>query len=127
MTFSTPCGYVADQDSLRERECYTLCGFDSQTKQAPRVGGSDVAERVDGRLARPCKFFQSVDHPGRLIPSASERHRREIRRVGLDQQTVVGNQPQQVVVSPFLEGDNPAERDIPSGSDGKFGQLVRTR
>ena len=42
------------------------------------------------------------------------RHRREVRRIRLDEKPVVGHEPQQRVVRPLPERDDAAERDVPA-------------
>ena len=51
------------------------------------------------------------------------RNRREVRRIRLDQQPVARYQPQQIVIRPFLERDDAAERDVPPGIDRKSSEI----
>ena len=63
-----------------------------------------------------------VGDPGRLVSLATERHRREVRRVGLHQQPVARYQAQQILIIPFLERDDSAERHVPARIERKLGK-----
>jgi hypothetical protein len=52
-------------------------------------------------------------------------NRGKIWRIGLGENAVVGHEAQEIVVSPFPEGDDAAERDVPPGSDCSFSEPVR--
>src|SRR5258705_8991054 len=97
-----------------KRECYTLCGLRCQTEKALRVrrGGASKLGRI---LASCCRDSgQSVRNPCRLVSLSPEWHGREIRRIGFHQQAVFWDHSDEIVVRPLVEGDDPAERHIPS-------------
>jgi hypothetical protein len=55
------------------------------------------------------------------------RHRRQVRRIGLDQQPIRRHHPNEIVVSPLPERYNPAERDVPPGGDREIRKRVAAR
>jgi hypothetical protein len=97
-----------------ERECYTLGSVEGQTEKTfgVRRGGSPEIERFV--VPSRCNLRESMRDPGRLVPFPPEGNRREIRRIRLHEQTIPWYQAHQVVVRPFVEGHDPAERDVPS-------------
>jgi hypothetical protein len=66
-----------------------------------------------------------VRDPGGLVPFSPEGNRRQIWRVGLDEQTIARHQPHEVVVLPLVERDDPGERDVPSRIERNLGERVR--
>ena len=64
--------------------------------------------------------------PGRLVPLPPEGNRREIRRIRLHEQTIRWYQAHQVFVRPFVEGDDPTERDVPSRVQSELRQRMGT-
>ena len=107
-----------------KRECYTLCRTEGQTEQALRVGGGDAA-KLEGILsARGGDTRERVEDPGRLVSFSPERDRRQIWRVGFDEQPVSRHEPQQVDISPLFECHNTAERHVPPSGDGVLCQSV---
>lgn len=50
------------------------------------------------------------------------RDGREIGRIRFNQETVVGHEAQQRLIRPGLEGDDPGERDEPSGVEPGGGE-----
>jgi hypothetical protein len=65
-----------------------------------------------------------VGNPRRFIPLPSEGNGREVRGVGLHQQAIPRYKPDQIVVRPFVEGHDPAERDVPSRVERGLGQSM---
>lgn len=117
------------QESRRagvKRECYTLCGFESQTKESRRVRGSDAAKLTRIIPAGGGHPRERVGNPCRLVAFAPERNGGEIWRVGLHEQLPPRHQAQQIFVSPLLERDDSAEGHAPASVDCELGQLVRT-
>ena len=53
------------------------------------------------------------------------RHGRQVRRVGLDEDTVVGHKLKQCVIRPLLECDDAAERDVPARVHGCLRKRMR--
>src|SRR5881394_141017 len=103
-----PYGCAADANA-GDRECYSLGGFEGQTEEAVGVCGGHSPQLLGIAIARRGELGESVDDPPWLVSFAAERHRRKVRRVGLDEQTVLRNQPQQIVVAPLFERDDSAE------------------
>ena len=70
--------------------------------------------------------LRGVGDIGRLVALAAERHRREVRRVGLHQQPIrwkiAGDLPQ---FSGFREGQDAGEADIAAHRDRRLGQRPR--
>jgi hypothetical protein len=95
-----------------------------QTKKASCVlgGGSPKLEWIVAPSRRDLR--ESVRNPRGLVPFSAERNRREIWRIGLDEQPVARYQPQQVVVAPLLERYDPGERDVPPRIERKLGEGV---
>lgn len=113
--------------SRSEGECYSLRRFKGQTKKAFRVLLRDKTEVVRVVAARRGQLAKRMNHPRRLVSLSSERYRREIRRIRFDQETIAGHSTKQIVVSPFSEGDDAAERDIPAGVNREFREPTRAR
>lgn len=65
--------------------------------------------------------------PCGLVALPSVRNRREIWRVGLCQNSIHRNEPEQRVVAPFTERDDSAEGHVPAHVDRGTCQLVRAR
>ena len=65
--------------------------------------------------------------PRRLVPLPAIWHRREVRRIGLDQKAIARHHPNQIDISPFLERHDTAEGDVPTGLNRKFSEGLRTR
>jgi hypothetical protein len=66
-------------------------------------------------------------NPSGLVPFPPEGHRREIGRIRLYEQTIPWDQTHQVVVRPFVESDDPAERDVPSRVQRELRQRMGAR
>jgi hypothetical protein len=109
-----------------KRECYSLNRWKGQTEKAPRVGRGRPAKLVWIVGANFGDLAESVRDPRWLVPFPAEWHRREIRRIGLDQKAIARHQANQIVVSPLLERHDTAERDVPTGGDSEFRQGCRT-
>ena len=110
-----------------ERECYTLGSFEGQTEKAlgVRRGGPSKFEGIVGPGRRDLR--ERVSDPRRLVPFPPEGNWCEIRGIGLHEQAIPRHQSQQVVVSPFIEGHDPAERDVPARPERELGQRVGAR
>ncbi len=54
------------------------------------------------------------------------RHRRQVGRIGLGEDSVVGYESEQIVVVPLPEGDDTAEGDVPAGGDRGLGERMRS-
>jgi hypothetical protein len=65
--------------------------------------------------------------PGGLVSPAAKGNWRKIRGIGFRENPVIGHESKQVVIGPLAKGDDPAERHIPSRSDGRLGERVRAR
>jgi len=108
-----------------KRECYSLCSAQGQTEEARRVCRCD-APKLEGIVsASEAKFGERVSDPRRLVPLPPEGNRRQVRRVGLDQQPLQRYQAEQFVVPPLVEGHDPAERHVPTGIERDFREGMR--
>ena len=110
-----------------KRECYSLSRWKGQTEETLRIGGGDRTKLLWVFAASGSDFSDSVRDPRRLVPLSAIRHRREVRRIGLDQETIPGHHPNEIVVSPVLERNYAGERNVPPRSDREFRQGLRTR
>jgi hypothetical protein len=63
--------------------------------------------------------------PCGLVPFPAIRHRSQVRRIRLGENPVGRHEPDEVVVGPFPERDDPGERYVPAGFDRRQSQLVR--
>ena len=108
-----------------KRECYTLCCTECQTEQALCVFGGRAAKLEGIISARGRDTRERVGDPGRLVSLSSERDRRQIWRVGFDQQPVARHEAEQLGVSPLFERHDSAERHVPTRGDGVLCQRVR--
>ncbi len=70
--------------------------------------------RSPGASPRRGNRLRGVDDPGRLVPLAAVRHRREVRAVGLDQQPIGGRRGRRSpAASPaFGKRDDAGEREV---------------
>jgi hypothetical protein len=110
-----------------KRECYTLCRAQSQTKETSRVRGSDGPQREGIVPASDRDLGECVSDPRRLVPLSPEGNGREIRRVGFHEQPIPRDEPEKVIVNPFLEGHYPAERHVPAGIERDLRQAMGAR
>ena len=67
-----------------------------------------------------------MSDPRRLISLSAVGNRGEVRRVGFDEEPVVGYEAQQVIVSPLLESDDAAEGDVPPRPERGLSERVRS-
>jgi len=79
--------------------------------------------RID--TARDRKLVDCVAHPRWLISLSTIWNRREVGRVGLCKNSVIGNEPEERIVIPFLECDDPGKRHIPPHFDRRLRELMR--
>jgi hypothetical protein len=108
-----------------ERECYSLRCFQGQSEKPLRVGGSSLSNRSSILAARDCQTGDGVWHPAGFVALAAKWNRCQIGRVRLDEQTIARHEFQQRIVRPFLEGDDAAEGDVPTGVDRELGEPSR--
>ena len=108
-----------------KRECYSLGALKGQTEETLGVLSGRASELQ--RIIAACRgdLRESVRDPRRLVSLAAARNRREVGRIGLDQQAILRHQSKQIVVRPLLEGHDPRERHVPAGIDREFRQGVR--
>jgi hypothetical protein len=110
-----------------DRECYSLGCWKGQTEETLGVGRGCITKIVWILAANNGDPFERVRDPRRLVALAAIRHRRQVRRIGFDQQAIARHHPNEIVVSPLLEGHDSAERHVPTASDREFGQRLRSR
>jgi hypothetical protein len=108
-----------------KRECYTLGRFEGQTEKALGVcrGSPSKLERIVAPGRRDLR--ESMSDPRRLVPFPSEGNGCEIWGIGFHEQAIARHQSQQIAVSPLIECDNPAERDVPARIEREFCQRMR--
>ena len=109
------------------RECYSLGGLKGQTEETLAIGRGRASQVVDVVAAGSRDLGQSVSDPRRLVALAAVGHRRKIRRIGFDEQTIPRHEPEKIVVRPLVERHDAAERDVPAGIDGELREGVRPR
>jgi hypothetical protein len=97
-----------------KRECYTLCGREGQTKETLCVRRRDPSQLERMHAASRRDFGERMRDPRWFVAFSPEGNRCEIRRIRLYDQAILRNQTNQVVVRPFLESDDAAERNVPS-------------
>lgn len=104
-----------------KRESYTLVSVEGQTEKALRVlhCGTSKLERIVAACSGDLR--ERVCDPCGLVAFPPEWDGREVRRIRFHEQAVARHQSQQVVVSPFVEGHDPAERDVPSRVERALG------
>src|SRR5687767_536421 len=85
-----------------------------EVEKPPGVVGARRGECRGRNTAHHGKAIERRRDPRRLVAPATVRNGSEVGRVGLDEEPVVGHEPQQLVVVPPLEGDDAAERHEPS-------------
>jgi hypothetical protein len=68
-----------------------------------------------------------VSDPSWLVSFAAIWYWRQVRRIGLRQQAIVGNEPQKLVVRPLLEGHDAAEGDVPADVQSPACEIMRSR
>ncbi len=93
----------------------------------------EQAEEILGRHLRQCfrrkaaqlrQERRGMDDESRLVALAAMRHRRQVRRVGLDQDPVERHRSGDgAQLLGLLEGDDPGERQIEAEIDGDFSEL----
>ena len=110
-----------------KRECYTLCGSEGQTEKTLCIRGRDPSEVERMHAASRRDLGERMCNPRGLVPFSPEGNRCEIRRIRLYEQTILWNQSYQVVVRPFVESDDAAERDVPSRVQGELRQRMGAR
>ncbi len=110
--------------SQRERECYTLGSVEGQTEKSLCVRGRGLSKLESIVTSSLCNLRKRMGDPRRLVPFPPEGNGCEIRGIGLHQQTIPRYQPHQVVIRPFVERHDPAERDVPSRIKCELGQRV---
>ncbi|GAC1453097.1 MAG: hypothetical protein PVSMB1_01260 [Gemmatimonadaceae bacterium] len=110
-----------------ERECYTLVSVEGQTEKAfgVRCGYPSKSERIVVPSRRDLGL--RVSDPCRFVAFAPERCRREVRGIGFQKQSIPWNQADEVIVRPFLEGHDPAERYVPPLLDRELREGMRAR
>jgi hypothetical protein len=79
-------------------------------------------ERINA--AGGCHLRQSVRNPGGFIALPTEWDWCQIGRIGFNEKSVFGDQPNKLVVSPLLERHDAAEGDVPSGVDRERGERM---
>ncbi len=63
----------------------------------------------------------------RLIALSAKWNRRQVRRIGLDEEPVRRHRPDDVVPLPPAEGHDAAEGDVPTRADSRFGECEPAR
>jgi len=105
-----------------KRECYTLCGREGQTEETLCVRRRDPSQLERMHAASRCDFGERMCDPRWFIAFPPEGNGCEIWRIRLYEQAILRNQTNQVVVRPFSERDDAAERNVPSRVQGELCQ-----
>ena len=105
-----------------KRECYTLCGCEGQTEETLCVRRRDTSQLERMHAASRRDFGERMCDPRWFVAFSPEGNGCEIRRIRLYEQAILRNQTNQVVVHPFLESDDAAERNVPSRVQGELSQ-----
>jgi hypothetical protein len=79
-------------------------------------------ERINA--AGGCHLRQSVRNPGGFIALPAEWDWCQIGRIGFNEKSVFGDQPDKLVVSPLLERHDAAEGDVPPGVNRERGERM---
>src|SRR5690242_10473722 len=98
-----------------------------EVEQPPRVGGNGERKRRRVDAAGGGEAGYGVRDPRGLVALPAIGDRREIGGVGLGENAIVRHEAQQLVVRPLPEGDDAAERDVPSGIECHSGEFVAPR
>jgi len=114
------------QDDV-ERQCYSRCGPRCQTEQPACVVGGCPPKLVGVDPTSGGHSRNGVGDPRRLIPFPAKGDGREVGRIRLHKEPVGGNKPEKIVVRPFPERNDPAERDVPPRGDRVRRERVRAR
>jgi hypothetical protein len=91
-----------------------------QTEQALGIRRGGHAKLPGIVAANHRHLPERIGDPRRLISLPAVRHRREVGRIGLDQQTIARYHPNQIIVCPVLEGHDTAEGHVPVRGDGEL-------
>ena len=83
---------------------------------SPHFGCRDVP--------RSGELFNRVPDPGGLIALSTIGNGRKVRRIRFSKYPIIGHEPEQIVVDPFPERHDTAERHIPAVLDRLFRKLV---
>jgi hypothetical protein len=110
-----------------KRECYSLCGLKGQTEETLGIGSCLPPKLLPVITADGGDLRERMRNPRWLIPFSAVGHRCEVGRIRLDEQAILRHESKKIVVRPFVERHDPAERHIPAGVDGEFRQGVRAR
>ena len=95
------------------------CGLKSRAEHPRGVGSRQGRDLLGGTADGRREACRGAADECGLIALSPVRHRRQVRCVGLDQQAVDRDLPDQVVQLPAPEGDHAAPRDIvPQGEGG---------
>ena len=92
-----------------KRECYSLGCLKGQAKETLGIGRGRLAKLLWIVAANDGELRESVRDPRRLVPLPPVWHWREVRGIGLNQETIPRHQPKEIVVRPLLERHDPAE------------------
>src|SRR5438105_8372527 len=85
------------------------------SEQAKEVAGCHRGDLSQWHVAKTCDFFGDITDVRGLVELTAERHRRQIRRVGLDQHPVERYAPRDILdLLRILESDNAGKGNVKS-------------
>jgi len=93
-----------------------------QPEEASGILGGARGERAYVGLARRGEPRNREAHPRGFVSFAAMRNGSEVRRIGFGEQPVVGDKAKKRLVRPLLEGDDAAERDVPTAIERQLGE-----
>lgn len=91
-------------------------------KQSLRVAKRDQSEFVHVLRTASGQARQRKRDERGFIAFAAVRDRCEIRGIGLHEQSIIGDNPQERLIGPTPKRDDAAKADIPANIEGRFGQ-----
>ncbi len=91
------------------RECYSLGRWKGQTEETLGVGCSRPTKLLWIVATNGGDFPERVGDPRRLVPLSAVWHRREVRRIGFNQEAIARHYPNEIVVRPLLKRHDAAE------------------
>jgi len=106
------------------RKSYSLAGVQCQTEEPPRVRGGNAPELVRIGASSRRDPRQRMRHPRGLVSLAPKGDGGQVGGIRLHQQPLGRYETEQVFIVPLAEGDDAAERHVPSRVDRELSESV---